>query len=126
GRIGLHGCRRVRATRSSRRKRRAPRNIRLAIPPRVNMYSTNESCEAYVKKDEPAASQRRHYTKVIRVGGRDLRVAVWKAKAGAKPQRPLLFFNGIGANIEAMSPLADWFTDRDIVTYDMPGVGQSP
>jgi poly(3-hydroxyalkanoate) depolymerase len=71
-------------------------------------------------------SARAHFTKVIRVGGRDLRVAVWKAKAGAKPERPLLFFNGIGANIEAMSPLADWFTDRDIVTYDMPGVGQSP
>jgi poly(3-hydroxyalkanoate) depolymerase len=77
-------------------------------------------------KDDSEQSQRRHYTKVLRVGGRDLRVAVWKAKEGVKPQRPLLFFNGIGANLEAMSPLAEWFTDRDIVTYDMPGVGQSP
>jgi poly(3-hydroxyalkanoate) depolymerase len=70
--------------------------------------------------------ERAHFTKVLHVSGRDVRVAVWKAKAGATPERPLLFFNGIGANIEAMSPLADWFTDRDIVTYDMPGVGQSP
>lgn len=69
---------------------------------------------------------RRHFTKVIRIAGRDIRVAVWKANAGAKPERPLLFFNGIGANIEAMSPLAGWFNDRDIITYDMPGVGRSP
>jgi poly(3-hydroxyalkanoate) depolymerase len=62
----------------------------------------------------------------MRVGGRDLRIAVWKAKPGSTTERPLLFFNGIGANIEAMAPLADWFDDRDIVTYDMPGVGQSP
>jgi len=72
------------------------------------------------------AGERHHYTKVLTVGGREIRVAVWKARAGAKAERPLLFFNGIGANIEAMSPLADWFADRDIVTYDMPGVGQSP
>ncbi len=73
-----------------------------------------------------ASTERQHITRVLHVGGRDLRVAVWKAKPGAKPERPLLFFNGIGANIEAMSPLAEWFIDRDIVTYDMPGVGQSP
>jgi poly(3-hydroxyalkanoate) depolymerase len=42
------------------------------------------------------------------------------------PARPLLFFNGIGANIELMSPLADWFRDRDIITFDMPGIGASP
>jgi pimeloyl-ACP methyl ester carboxylesterase len=70
------------------------------------------------------APERQHSTKVLTVGGREICVAVWKAKAGMKAQRPLLFFNGIGANIEAMSPLADWFSDRDIVTYDMPGIGQ--
>ncbi len=72
------------------------------------------------------SAERRHFSKVLKVGGREIRVAVWKARSGATPERPLLFFNGIGANIEAMSPLADWFADRDIVTYDMPGVGQSP
>ena len=57
-----------------------------------------------------------------------LRVAVWKAapKTGRTPGRPILFFNGIGANIEVMSPLADWLPDRDIITFDMPGVGGSP
>lgn len=57
-----------------------------------------------------------------------LRVAVWKARpaAGQAPATPLLFFNGIGANIEVMSPLADWFPDRDLITFDMPGIGGSP
>jgi poly(3-hydroxyalkanoate) depolymerase len=65
---------------------------------------------------------------ILRAGGRMLRVAVWKARppVGQAPARPLLFFNGIGANIELMSPLADWFPDRDLITFDMPGVGGSP
>jgi poly(3-hydroxyalkanoate) depolymerase len=66
----------------------------------------------------------------VTVGGRTVRVAVWKTKlpgiAGKDRPRPILFFNGIGANIELMTPLADWFTDRDIITFDMPGVGRSP
>jgi poly(3-hydroxyalkanoate) depolymerase len=64
---------------------------------------------------------------MLRAGGRSLRVAVWKAQGSASGHgRPLLFFNGIGANIELMAPLADWFPDRDLITFDMPGVGGSP
>ena len=65
---------------------------------------------------------------MIQAGGRPLRVAVWKAQfeVSGAPPRPLLFFNGIGANIELMSPLAEWFPDRDIITFDMPGIGGSP
>ena len=62
----------------------------------------------------------------LRAGGRQLRVAVWSASQGLTPKRPLLFFNGIGANIELMAPLAAWFPDRDLITFDMPGVGGSP
>jgi poly(3-hydroxyalkanoate) depolymerase len=59
------------------------------------------------------------------VDGRMLRVAIWKtAKKSGK--LPLLFFNGIGANIEVMAPLAEQLPDRDIITFDMPGVGGSP
>ncbi|MEO8113839.1 MAG: alpha/beta fold hydrolase [Phenylobacterium sp.] len=61
----------------------------------------------------------------LRIGGRDLRVAVWKAATSGQA-RPLLFFNGIGANIEIMAPLAEWLSDRDLITFDMPGVGGSP
>lgn len=59
------------------------------------------------------------------VDGRTLRVAVWRS---AKPtgKLPILFFNGIGANIEAMAPLAEHLADRDFITFDMPGVGGSP
>ncbi len=63
------------------------------------------------------------------VDGRTLRVARWltpKAKNNAETPLPLLFFNGIGANIEAMAPMADLINDRDFITFDMPGVGGSP
>jgi poly(3-hydroxyalkanoate) depolymerase len=59
------------------------------------------------------------------VDGVMLRTAHWPAPAGSTGT-PLLFFNGIGANIELMSPLADWFPDRDLITFDMPGIGASP
>ncbi len=59
------------------------------------------------------------------VDGRTLRVAHWKAAKKAT-KLPLLFFNGIGANIEVMAPLADQLPDRDVITFDMPGVGGSP
>lgn len=59
------------------------------------------------------------------VGGRTLRVARWNMdKASDHP--PILFFNGIGANIEAVAPLAEELDDRGFIMFDMPGVGQSP
>ncbi len=62
------------------------------------------------------------------IDGRRLRVAHWKAGKSRKSGNhlPLLFFNGIGANIEAMAPLAEMLDDRDVITFDMPGVGGSP
>ncbi len=59
------------------------------------------------------------------VDGRSLRVAVW---GSSKPtgKLPILFFNGIGANIEAMAPMAEMLDDRDFITFDMPGIGGSP
>jgi poly(3-hydroxyalkanoate) depolymerase len=59
------------------------------------------------------------------VDGRVLRVAVWRASK-ATSKVPILFFNGIGANIEAMAPLAEHLADRDFITFDMPGIGGSP
>ncbi|MBX3491327.1 MAG: poly(3-hydroxyalkanoate) depolymerase [Parvibaculum sp.] len=64
----------------------------------------------------------------VRAGSNILRTAVWhgesKGKGSAKG-RPLLFFNGIGANIELIAPLAEALTDRDIIAFDAPGVGGS-
>ena len=59
------------------------------------------------------------------VDGRTLRVAVWRASK-ATTKLPILFFNGISANIEAMAPMAELLDDRDFITFDMPGIGGSP
>lgn len=58
------------------------------------------------------------------IDGRTLRVARWLNGKGDKT--PILFFNGIGANIEAIAPFAEMLSDRDFITFDMPGIGESP
>ena len=59
------------------------------------------------------------------VGGRTLRVASWRLDQKSE-HPPILFFNGIGANIEAVAPLAEALTERGFIMFDMPGVGESP
>ncbi len=63
--------------------------------------------------------------KMVEAGGHKMRIACWRLdRRSAHP--PLLFFNGIGANIEAIAPLAERLDDRPFITFDMPGVGRSP
>lgn len=57
------------------------------------------------------------------VYGMNLRVARWREGTGATP---LLFLNGIGADIAAAAPLLTQIPGREIWTLDMPGVGGSP
>ncbi len=59
------------------------------------------------------------------VGGRTLRVARWRLDRPSE-HPPILFFNGIGANIEAVAPLAEKLTERGFIMFDMPGTGESP
>lgn len=59
------------------------------------------------------------------VGAHTVRVGYWKAERRSN-KRPLLFFNGIGANMELAFGLGEWIRDREIITFDMPGVGESP
>jgi len=59
------------------------------------------------------------------VGGRTLRTATWRLNEPSE-HLPVLFFNGIGANIEAVAPLAQTLTERPFIMFDMPGVGESP
>ena len=62
-----------------------------------------------------------------KVGNQKLRTAIWSGvDKGYGKRTPLLFFNGIGANLEIAQLFADTFTGRDIITFDMPGVGGSP
>lgn len=72
-------------------------------------------------KDEPMTCQ----IGLERVGGRTLRVARWRLDQPS-PHLPILFFNGIGANIEAVAPLAESLTERGFIMFDMPGTGESP
>lgn len=62
---------------------------------------------------------------MIQAGGRTLRVATWRLDEDTD-HLPVLFFNGIGANIEAVAPLAAALTERPFIMFDMPGTGESP
>lgn len=57
------------------------------------------------------------------VYGLTLRVARWRE---GSPGTPLLFLNGIGADIAAAAPLLAQIHGREVWTLDMPGVGGSP
>jgi len=57
------------------------------------------------------------------VGGQTLRVGI---RRGDKERRPLLVFNGIGANIELLEPFLDAFEGPEAIVFDVPGVGGSP
>lgn len=60
-----------------------------------------------------------------KVGKHKLRTAIWKG-VGKTKRTPILFFNGIGANLEVVQNLAIGFKDRDVITFDLPGIGRSP
>ena len=57
--------------------------------------------------------------------GLDVRVAVWPGMSAEKT--PLLLFNGIGARIEVLAPFVQQLhPDRQVLTLDVPGTGESP
>jgi poly(3-hydroxyalkanoate) depolymerase len=58
------------------------------------------------------------------IDGRRLRVLRWRGK-GPEQRPPLLFFSGIGSNAEILAPFMERFIDRDVITFDMPGIGGS-
>ena len=58
------------------------------------------------------------------IGGHELQVAVWP---GDGKCTPLLFFNGIGSRLELIAPFVERLDPaREVITFDMPGVGESP
>lgn len=57
------------------------------------------------------------------VYGLRLRVARWRVGVAGTP---LLFLNGIGADLTAAAPLLAQIHGREVWTLDMPGVGGSP
>jgi poly(3-hydroxyalkanoate) depolymerase len=60
--------------------------------------------------------------RTINVNGQSLRVA--EAKRGST--RPLLLFNGIGANVEVATNFIQAIDRTDTIIFDIPGIGESP
>lgn len=58
---------------------------------------------------------------LLSVGSQQLRTTVHNPGAG----RPLLLINGIGATGDLFDPLVAHLTDREVITFDAPGVGGS-
>ena len=66
---------------------------------------------------------------MIGVAGRRLRIGQWHTDAAPETgseQPPLVIFSGIGMNMEMLEPLAQRMPSRRIVSFDLPGIGQSP
>ena len=63
----------------------------------------------------------------VEVDGINLRVATQKGqRSGASNNGlPLLLFNGIGANLELCFPFMEAMPEKEIVIFDVPGVGRS-
>lgn len=62
--------------------------------------------------------------RILRIGGRPLRVAV---REGTSGWPPLLLCNGIGASLELLQPFVDALDPRrGVIRFDMPGIGGSP
>jgi poly(3-hydroxyalkanoate) depolymerase len=88
------------------------------------MPHTLKAIDGHEEPIESHSIPRIFFTKV---GNQKLRTAIWSGvNKGYGKRTPLLFFNGIGANLEIAQAFADTFTGRDIITFDMPGVGGSP
>jgi len=58
----------------------------------------------------------------VEVDGVKLRVATQSGNAG---RPPVLLFNGIGANLELCFPFMEAMPEREIVIFDVPGIGRS-
>lgn len=58
----------------------------------------------------------------IKVADTNFRCQIWP---GDDSHRPLLVCNGIGANLELLSPLAEHLAGRTLIFFDAPGIGGS-
>ena len=65
------------------------------------------------------------HVEFVEVDGVNLRVASQRGKEGGKAGLPLLLFNGIGANLELCFPFMEAMPEREIVIFDVTGVGRS-
>lgn len=79
-----------------------------------------------VRMQSPASSRvtskrRPMQVELVEVDGIYLRVGIRPGRG-----RPLLLFNGLGANLELVRPFADALDEMELIVFDMPGIGESP
>jgi poly(3-hydroxyoctanoate) depolymerase len=71
----------------------------------------------------PADGDQPFAIEMLKFDGQQLRVG---RQSGSGVGLPLILFNGIGGNIELLGPIARWMPRREVITFDIPGVGHSP
>src|SRR5262249_29173221 len=62
---------------------------------------------------------------MLRIGDQLLRVGRQRPRNGKGSGLPLLLFNGIGGNVELLGPFARRLHEREVIVFDIPGVGHS-
>ena len=63
----------------------------------------------------------------VRVNVRPAQAPAGVATPGPRPKRPLVLVNGIGASLELFDPLVDALDPhREVIRFDVPGIGGSP
>jgi poly(3-hydroxyalkanoate) depolymerase len=86
------------------------------------MTAVNGDVDGGVATPVAPISRRPIRIRELRIWGTTLRVGVWP---GSSQRPPLLLFNGIGASLELLGPFADALNDVELISYDMPGTGES-
>ncbi len=84
------------------------------------MYTSAESTSAQSSQRMSAAHPVIEY---VEVDGLNLRVAILRGAANSGT--PLLLFNGIGANFEVVFPFIEALEGKEVIIFDIPGIGKS-
>lgn len=100
--------------------------------PHVRFRNGKQSCKCFCRECEAASAppecgvnmSNTAVKSFVGVAGRRLHVARWNE--GLDTHRPLLMLNGIGMNLELLDPIARALPDREVICFDMPGIGSSP
>lgn len=73
-------------------------------------------------------NQHKFTARMVDVAGYSICVYRVTRQSVEEPQGhpPIVFCNGLGSNFEAALPLLTQFPDRDCISFDVPGTGQSP
>jgi poly(3-hydroxyalkanoate) depolymerase len=81
------------------------------------------SAETTLARRPPSMSAPQRSIEYLEIDGLKLRVATQRGTA--RGGMPLLIFNGIGANFEIVFPFMEALEGKEIIIFDVPGIGKS-